>query len=946
MIERRIEEWKQRLIDLSRRNRLIYFQWTKSSSLSVSQPNAEEVFARLVKQEKPWKFWMPPPVEANEEYRQRKKDPEEQTLPLQGISNGLVCEIPGKQRPDRKEFERIFKNLYRRSYVDYQERGVRILYVAFGLLNWREIETSDIICSPLILCPVELKRENTHDSFVLSLTEEEIVLNPALQVKLRRDFNIDLPSIPEDWDKISLQAYLNSINQFVYPRGWSAELRTLIGLFSFHKLVMYQDLAANALSVKAHPVIRALEGEPIKGPPDDIPGERELDSIQKPEETFQILDADSSQQQCIQAALRGYSLVLQGPPGTGKSQTIANIVAEFIVRGRTVLFVSEKMAALEVVFKRLREAGLGEFCLELHSHKANKREVVGELKRCLYERLEPRQENLPSSIDFESLKQLRKSLNDYVLALHNERKPLGRNVRYVLSILAELNAVPLVPTMLNNPSHLSFGQMQEWEELVKRLATVWQVAEEKDNFPWLGCKENQFTLEIRNQWTFLLNQFAYATRQLMERSEIFSTDIGIETPSTLAEVEWLIQIGNHLAQSPGPEASWLRSNKLERIFDEAKKYRTLNDDYRKIRVILNKRYQDSFFLLPFQITDRLKAAWDSVAILLSPVPIAPVDMEGQSLLKQYQQLLEFVESTELLVKNCMHDAVELEGHLGVSTEKITLKHLRELAHLAILCNSEVKPEADWLDPIRLQQVRNLIVKIHLQYEGYRKRKYDLLTRYNENILSLNIDQFVEKFKKLKKEPLSISLDELHELIQYIILCYLSRSTTLLDLDNLIIEWHHDANKLSKLLGLPIDNITPECTHKLAQLAILCSSEVRPESDWLDSTCLQRVRSLLKKIRIEYEGYTKRRHGLLVNYDENILLFDVDQFVEEFNKLKERHLSVPLEKLCDWISLLRTLVAFFTVHLYAGYILNFTETKNPFCVLHALTLFLLQSWQTC
>ena len=135
-------------------------------------------------------------------------------------------------------------------------------------------------------------------------------------------------------------------------------MTAVIGLFSFHKLVMYQDLLTNTGQIKAHQVVRALTGEQtansdIAG---DVVDERQLDAMQKPEETFQILDADSSQQQCIQAALQGVTLVLQGPPGTGKSQTIANIIAEFIARGKTVLFVSEKMAALEVVSKlnRLR----------------------------------------------------------------------------------------------------------------------------------------------------------------------------------------------------------------------------------------------------------------------------------------------------------------------------------------------------------------------------------------------------------------------------------------------------------------------------------------------------------------------------------------------------------------------------------------------------------------
>ena len=88
-------------------------------------------------------------------------------------------------------------------------------------------------------------------------------------------------------------------------------------------------------------------------------------------------DADASQRTVLTAIRKGGNLVVQGPPGTGKSQTIANAIAETLARGKTVLFVSEKLAALQVVAKRLRAAGLGEFCLEAHGHGGDKKAVKG-----------------------------------------------------------------------------------------------------------------------------------------------------------------------------------------------------------------------------------------------------------------------------------------------------------------------------------------------------------------------------------------------------------------------------------------------------------------------------------------------------------------------------------------------------------------------------------------
>src|SRR5947209_7521209 len=148
---------------------------------------------------------------------------------------------------------------------------------------------------------------------------------------------------------------------------------------------MWEDLGKNQDQIAAHDLCRAIGGDGSVGlkVPQGLPRDRELDKATHPGRTYHILDSDSSQHEAIEAAKRGASLVLDGPPGTGKSQTIANIIAEFLAAGKSVLFVSEKSAALDVVKRRLDKRGLGDFCLECHSHKANKKQVIDELGRCV-----------------------------------------------------------------------------------------------------------------------------------------------------------------------------------------------------------------------------------------------------------------------------------------------------------------------------------------------------------------------------------------------------------------------------------------------------------------------------------------------------------------------------------------------------------------------------------
>ncbi len=160
-----------------------------------------------------------------------------------------------------------------------------------------------------------------------------------------------------------------------------------------------------------------------------------------PTRAFNILDADASQRLCLEAAARGHSFVLHGPPGTGKSQTIANLIADSLANGKKVLFVSDKMAALEVVYNRLREVGLGDYCLELHSHKASKRAVVNELKRCLEDKRRPGRPPRNGDI-FEKLSQRRQQLTNYVQALHQPRPPLHAPVWWALGRTGALRQCP------------------------------------------------------------------------------------------------------------------------------------------------------------------------------------------------------------------------------------------------------------------------------------------------------------------------------------------------------------------------------------------------------------------------------------------------------------------------------------------------------------------------
>ncbi|MGH6796354.1 MAG: DUF4011 domain-containing protein, partial [Methylocella sp.] len=269
-----------------------------------------------------------------------------------------------------------------------EERSVNILFLALGFLRWYEDEESGTPReAPLILLPVSLVRDAKRSTFDLTLREDAIATNQALQERLRGDFGLALPNVAdtEDWRPSS---YFDAVaNAVAAKRRWSIDANAIeLGFYSFPKLVMMRDLEPgnwpdNALL--AHPLVRGLLGERFAAEPPFRPKNARPEETLSPIDHIHVVDADSAQTRIIEAVRAGYNLAVQGPPGTGKWQTITNIITAAVHEGQTVLFVAGKMAALKIVYDRLDKAGLDDICLELHSPAANKRRVAEKLDRTL-----------------------------------------------------------------------------------------------------------------------------------------------------------------------------------------------------------------------------------------------------------------------------------------------------------------------------------------------------------------------------------------------------------------------------------------------------------------------------------------------------------------------------------------------------------------------------------
>ena len=390
---------------------------------------------------------------------------------------------------DPNDLASALRTLMRRSNQEYLDRGLWVLYLAFGTLSWTEADDTRYT-SPLLLVPVRLVSTGPRQMPTLEAVDEDPTVNPALSLKLSQ-LGIALPTV-DDIDDVVLSDLLGDVRVAVGGQpDWQVNDTVSLSYFSFAKEAMYRDLLDNEELVALHPAIGVLatggRGVEVNDFLFDEILDANIDTAAQPETTPMVLDADSSQRACIAAALDGRSFVMDGPPGTGKSQTISNMIGALLCAGRSVLFVSEKAAALEVVKNRLTAAGLGAYLLELHSHKATRREVAAALGEALD--TVPVAPHPMSTMDVTRARQRREELNAYADAINNVREPLGYSLHDVIGIIANLNDVAVAPATGIAPVDLTVESFSQIRAAAHALSRAWRPAAQGRSFVWRGVAE-------------------------------------------------------------------------------------------------------------------------------------------------------------------------------------------------------------------------------------------------------------------------------------------------------------------------------------------------------------------------------------------------------------------------------------------------------------------------
>ena len=378
----RVASWRNALLDLTFRNPLLNMR-THRSGLDLAIPPGylgrfEDMLAKGAS------FTISTADDVNALSRANGVESTQQ-LPADQLASIMEGEHLLYSQVTSSQYNGRVVGLARKAKTVLEETGANNLYIALGSLEWEDAGRK--AKAPLFLIPATIKVRRGQLAKIQIEDGAVAVPNQCLLEKLRVSHQLVVPALSNplgddhgiDVDDALAQlrfALLDAVLDFKVTE--SAHL----AVFQYSTLQLWQDLSDNWQHFLGNPVVRHLVETPTDTFIDPV-DEPTMDAQAEVTEALPV-SADGSQIEAVRWAGAGRSFVLEGPPGTGKSQTITNIIANSLAKGRRVLFVAEKQAALDVVKRRLDSVGLGPYCLDLHGRNQSPTDVRAQLRAAMH----------------------------------------------------------------------------------------------------------------------------------------------------------------------------------------------------------------------------------------------------------------------------------------------------------------------------------------------------------------------------------------------------------------------------------------------------------------------------------------------------------------------------------------------------------------------------------
>jgi hypothetical protein len=610
-----LKNLRNRLLDLTARNRLINFRYTKRGSLRIIDELPDMLVDTLLSEKEMRFLAVPEPsrddliqeglIQIDEESGQDIQigvdlNAEEWAKRI-GLSTAYEVPNPSVDECEDKhsdkaiqtlfypyELETRLKSLRQTAESAIQEMGANILYLCVGFLEWYDNVSENARIAPLFLVPIRIHKGRLNKKtkiyeYTVTYSGEDIIPNLSLREKLKVDFAMALPDLDENTTPEEYIINVQELIKDIQPR-WKVRRYITIALLNFSKLLIYLDLDPKRWPTNSNIINHSVVSKFISDYSNDdeengngIVGfseEHMIDELEDVHLKYPLInDADSSQHSALIDAIKGYDLVIEGPPGTGKSQTITNLIAAAMSQGKKVLFVAEKLAALEVVHRKLEKAGLSEFCLELHSYKSQKKKVLDEVSIRLKKHHYYRQ---PGNIDVDisRYEELKTTLNKHVKQINRHWKATNISIheifmaatRYRLEI--GINPRSVHPDSLNGNNFVPTSQrkiaeqVEAYRKVYLTVASQIDGSEQLQKHPWFGVNNTNlqifdldFVLSTLPKWQDSLTSLRAEIINFCKLLNLNYDEIDISNESIsslLSDLKHLPQLqGNELIQYLG-----------------------------------------------------------------------------------------------------------------------------------------------------------------------------------------------------------------------------------------------------------------------------------------------------------------------------------------------------------------------------------------------------------
>ena len=557
--------WERKLLDLSLRNMLINMRLTKNiiPLYTSSLDELEDALAdgsdfAIYPRPSEWQISSEPNFENMHS--------------LAGRESVIKHEFKNKRLRaalTEGELTKRLKDLYRAYKASLEENGANSLFLALGLLRWYEGNASlKPRYAPLILIPINMVRKSAAQGYVIRLSDDEPQMNITLLEMLKQDFGITiqgLDPLPSDEHGVDIRKSLTIIREAIKNlKRWDVLESAYLGTFSFSQFVMWNDLRNRSEDLARNKIVYSLIDGKLAWDACDM----EISPRVTEDNVFLPLPADASQLFAISEACKGKSFILHGPPGTGKSQTITAMIANALAQGKTVLFVAEKMAALEVVKKRLEKLGIAPFCLELHSNKAKKKDVLEQLKSAT---------EVTKTITAEAyarkasqIAALRQDLDSYAKALHAPQK-CGMSLFSLIDSYEKYSHASDLPDFPFEFAHTVTSELLDQHETVlERLVASGREVGHPCGHPLRNVGCTQYSQQLRVVLPGLLSEYEKALDKFMDASSRFESAIEETNCSDFDSILRLVSIARELVSWANIPRAWAQAANIDRYLSEVR----------------------------------------------------------------------------------------------------------------------------------------------------------------------------------------------------------------------------------------------------------------------------------------------------------------------------------------------------------------------------------------